>query len=282
MASLARWCFRHRRAVLALWLVALVAFAAVDRSVGSSYANNFTLPATDSSRAQAVLKANFPAQAGDSEQIVVQARTGTLHDPATRAEVEAMLTRVGRLPHVAAVTTPYQLGGQISRDGTIALATVHLDALAQNVPKAAVTDLIHTARSADSPVLNVQLGGAAVENSQTTQQSSSEGLGIIFALFVLFFAFRRSILSALLPLISALLAIGVGTSIVGLLTHVFAVPQFAPIVATLVGLGVGVDYALFIVSRHRSGLLAGKSPEEAAVTALNTSGRAVFFAGIII
>ena len=136
MASLARWCFRHRRAVLALWLIALLGFGAIDRSVGSSYANNFSLPATDSSRALDVLKANFPAQAGDSEQIVIQARTGTLHDPATRAAVEGMLAKVEQLPHVRAVTTPYELGGQISRDGTIGLATVHLDALAQNIPKA--------------------------------------------------------------------------------------------------------------------------------------------------
>jgi RND superfamily putative drug exporter len=282
VASLARWCFHHRRAVLALWLIALLVFAGIDRSVGSSYASNFALPATDSSRALAVLKANFPARAGDTEQIVIQAKHGTLQDPANRAAVEAMLARVEQLPHVKAVTTPYELGGQISRDGTIGLATVYLDALAQNVPKSAVTALIETAKSADSPLLNVQLGGPAVENSEQNRQSTSEGLGILCALFVLFFAFRRSFLCALLPLLSALMAIGVGTSIIGLLTHAVGIPQFGPILATLIALGVGVDYALFIVSRHRSGLLAGQTPEEAAVTALNTSGRAVFFAGIII
>jgi RND superfamily putative drug exporter len=282
VASVARWCFRHRRIVLAIWLVALVGFGALDRTVGSSFANNFSLPATDSSRALNVLKANFPSRAGDSEQIVIQSRSGTLNDPATKAEVTAMLARVAALPHVRAVTTPYELGGQISKDGTIGLATVYLDALAQNVPKAAVTHLIDTAKSADSSVLNIQLGGNAIENSEQNRQSSSEVLGIIFALIVLFFAFRRSLLCALLPLISALMAIGVGTSIVGLLTHTFAIPQFGPILATLVGLGVGVDYALFIVSRHRTGLLGGRTPEDAAVTALNTSGRAVFFAGLVI
>ncbi len=282
MASLARWCFHHRRIVLSLWLVALIGFGAVDRAVGSAYANNFSLPATDSSRALDILRTNFPAQAGDTEQIVIQAKDGTLNDPATKAEVTAMLGKVAQLPHVRAVTSPYELGGQISKDGTIGLATVYLDALAQNVPKGAVTALINTAKSVNGAALNVQLGGNAIENSEQNRQSSSEGLGVIFALIILFFAFRRSFLCALLPLLSALMAIGVGTSIVGLLTHVFAVPQFGPILATLVGLGVGVDYALFIVSRHRTGLLGGRSPEEAAVTALNTSGRAVFFAGIII
>ena len=125
----------------------------------------------------------------------------------------------------------------------------------------------------------------AVTPSKTTEQSgqpASEGLGIIFALIVLFFAFRRSFLCALLPLISALMAIGVGTSIIGILTHAVAVPQFGPILATLVALGVGIDYALFIVSRHRNGLLGGRTPEDAAVIALNTSGRAVLFAGMTI
>ena len=129
-------------------------------------------------------------------------------------------------------------------------------------------------------MLNVQLGGNAIENSEQNGQSTSELLGILFALIILFFAFRRSLLCALLPLISALMAIGFGTSIVGVLTHAVAVPQFGPILATLVGLGVGVDYALFIVSRHRNGLLGRANAEEAAVTALDTSGRAVFFAGV--
>lgn len=261
MAGLARWCFRHRRVVLALWLVALIGFGAMDRAVGSTYTNNFTLPATDSSRAQDILKANFPAQSGESEQVVVQAKSGTLRAPATEAAVNSMLSAVARVPHVRSVSSPYGDSGQISRDGTIGLATVYLDAFAQNVPKAAVKQLVSTAKSADSPTLSVQLGGNAIENTQQSKQSKSEFLGIIFALLILFFAFRRSLLCALLPLISALMAIGVGTSIIGVMTHVFAVPQFGPILATLVGLGVGVDYALFIVSRHRNGLLAGRTPK---------------------
>jgi RND superfamily putative drug exporter len=282
VAGLARWCFHHRRIVLALWLVLLVGFGAVDRSQGARYANNFSLPATDSSRALDILKADFPSQAGDTEQIVIQAKDGTLLDAATRAKVNTMLAQVAQLPHVRAVTSPYGVGGQISKDGTIGLATVYLDALAQNVPKDAVNQLVSTAQSVDSSVLNVQVGGNAVENAQQTQQSKSEFLGILFALIILFFAFRRSLLCAFLPLLSALMAIGVGTSIIGVLTHLLPVPEFGPILATLVGLGVGIDYALFIVTRHRSGLLAGRTPEDAAITALNTSGRAVFFAGLTI
>jgi RND superfamily putative drug exporter len=236
------------------------------------------------------LKEDFPAQAGDSEQIVVQAKAGTpgagvrhtLRDPAVQAAVTEMLRKVAGLPHVRAVTSPYSRNGLISADGTIGLATIGLDRQGPNVPKSAVTSLIDTARSADSRQLNVQLGGNAIEDAQRTSQSKSAVLGIVFALLVLFFAFRRSLLCALLPLISALVAIAVGTAIIGILTHVFSIPQFGPILATLVALGVGVDYALFIVSRHRNQLLAGHSPEAAAVTALDTSGRAVFFAGLTV
>jgi RND superfamily putative drug exporter len=279
VAGFARGCFRHRRAVLAAWLIALVAFVAIGRSAGTAYTNTFSLPGTDSTSALNVLQKNFPARAGDSEQIVVQAKQGTLHDPATQAAVTSMLTKVSKLAHVQSVVSPYAQPGQISRDGTIGLATVNLDKQAPDVPASAVTALINTAQAADSHTLNVQLGGAAIEQHQNQGGNTSLLLGIVLALIVLFFAFRRSVLAAILPLISALVAIGVGTGIVEALSHTMSIPAFAPEVAILVSLGVGVDYALFITSRYRSGLLAGQSIEDAAVAALNTSGRAVLLAG---
>jgi RND superfamily putative drug exporter len=181
------------------------------------------------------------------------------------------------------VTSPYGPGGQISRDGTIGLATVNLNAQAGDIPNSDVKRLISTAKSADSSRLNVQLGGAAIENvTSGGGDYTSVLLGIVLALVVLFFAFRRSVYGAILPLISALVAIGAGTSIVNILTHAISVASWVPEVAVIVALGVGVDYALFVVSRHRSGLLAGQSPEDAAVTALNTSGRAVLLAGLTV
>jgi RND superfamily putative drug exporter len=184
---------------------------------------------------------------------------------------------------VVSVTSPYAAGGQISKDGTIGLATVNLDAQAQNIPNSAVSTLISTAKSADSSLLNVQLSGAAIENVAGDSASyNSVYLGIVLALVVLFFAFRRSVLAALLPLISALVAIGAGYSLITILTHGIAIASWVPYVAIIVSLGVGVDYALFVVSRHRNGLLAGQTPEDAAVTALNTSGRAVLLAGLTV
>jgi putative drug exporter of the RND superfamily len=286
MARFARWCFVHRKAVLGVWLIALIGFFAISQLAKATYNNNQTLPGTDSAKAQQVLTAHFPAQAGDSEQIVVQAKQGTLRSPAAETAVTSMLARVAKLPDVRSVASPYGPGGQISSGGTIGLATVNLNAQAQDIPSSAVTTLISTAKSADSPVLSVQLGGAAIETAEPGggdgTSTTSVILGIAAALVVLFFAFRRSVLAASLPLISALVAIGTGLSLVTVLTHAIAVASWVPYVAVIVSLGVGVDYALFVVSRHRSGLLAGRSPEDAAVTALNTSGRAVLLAGLTV
>jgi putative drug exporter of the RND superfamily len=283
MANFARWCFTHRKAILAGWLIALIGCFAVGLKVGANYAENDSVPGTDSTKALSVLQTNYPAQAGDSDQIVVQARQGTLRSPTAETAVTSMLARVAKLPDVRSVTSPYGPGGQISKDGTIGLATVNLTAQANNVPNSAVQTLISTAQSADPPLLNVQLGGAAIENvAVPSGDYTSVILGIVLALVILFVAFRRSVLAALLPLISALMAIGAGLSIITVLTHAISIASWVPEVAIIVALGVGVDYALFIVSRHRNGLLAGQTPEDAAVTALNTSGRAVLLAGLTV
>ena len=283
MAGFARWCFVHRKAVLAVWLIALIGFFAVGRAVGSVYNQSNSVAGSDSAKALSVLQADYPAQAGDSEQIVVQAKQGTLRSSAAETAVASMLARVAKLPHVTSVVSPYGQGGQISKDGTIGLGTVNLDEQANSVTGATVTTLISTAQSADRSLLNVQLGGGAIETVATPNADyTSVLLGIVAALVVLFFAFRRSVYGAVLPLISALVAIGVGTSIVNILTHAIAIASWVPLVAVIVALGVGVDYALFVVSRHRSGLLAGQTPEDAAVTALNTSGRAVLLAGVTV
>lgn len=282
MVRIARYCFNHRRTVLAVWLIAFVGFYAIGGSAKAKYTNSFSLPGVDSTAALNVLKADFPAKSGDSEQIVVQAKQGMLRTPAVETAVTSMLAKVGQLPHVSEVISPYRSVGQISKDGTIGFATVNLDESAQNVPKAAVTRLISTAQAADSSQLNVQLNGQAIENNEQGGGSSGLFLGIVLALVVLFFAFRRSVLGALLPLISALMGIGVATGIVDILSHAMSIASWEPQVATLVALGVGVDYSLFIVSRHRSALLAGHTPEESAIIALNTSGRAVLLAGLTV
>ena len=159
MAALARWCFRHRWVVLAGWVSALIVLTVVSQAVGIAYSTKYALPNSPSSQALAILGQDFPSASGDADQIVVEAKTGTITSGIARSEFEAMLARVGRLRRVAGVTSPYGPAGaaQISRDGTVAFATVTFDAQAQDLPDAAVTAVIRTAQSADGPNLKVEL-----------------------------------------------------------------------------------------------------------------------------
>jgi len=283
VATLGRWCFRHRWMVLAVWVVALIGFTVAGRAAGTDFSTAFQLPNTPSTQATDLLQKNFPAVSGDSDQIVLHARSGTVRDPAVAAAARTMLAQVAALPHVRGVTSPYGPAGagQISRDGTIAFATVHFDELGNVVPKSSVQRVISVAQRAASPQLQVELDGQAIENAEAQSSSRSTGLGVIFALIVLGLAFG-ALFAAFLPLITALVAIGIGYDVTGLLTHTFAVASFATILGVLIGLGVGVDYALFIVTRHRTGLQGGRSIEDSAANAVNTAGRAVFFAGLTV
>jgi putative drug exporter of the RND superfamily len=283
VGAVGRWCMRHRRIVLLVWLVALIGSVAASQAAHTSFSTKFQLPNTQSARALSLLQKDFPAVSGDSDQIVLHARSGTVHDTAVQEAAVAMLRKVAGLPHVQSVTSPYTASGvaQVSKDGTVAFATVHFDELAQALPKQAVQKVITTAQAAQTRELQVALGGQAIETAEATTSSASTGVGIICAIIVLGIAFG-ALFAAFLPLITALVAIGIGYAVTGLLTHVFSVASFATILGVLIGLGVGVDYALFIVTRHRTGLLGGRSVEDAAVNAVNTAGRAVFFAGIIV
>ena len=273
---MARWSSRHRKIVLVLWLVALAGSFGASRAAGTSFSTQFQLPGTQSGRALSLLQKDFPAASGSSDQIVLHATSGTLRDPAVKARAQRMLQQVAALPHVRTVASPFSAAGagQISRNATVAFATVSFDQQSQSLPKAAVQHVITTAEAAGGGQLQVALGGQDIENAQSQSSSTSTVAGIVLALAVLGVAF--------LPLITALVAVGVGYSVTGLLSHVFSVASFATILGVLIGLGVGVDYALLIVTRHRNGLKAGHDVEDATVNAVNTAGRAVFFAGITV
>jgi putative drug exporter of the RND superfamily len=279
---LATLCLHHRRLVLLLWLLALIGTFAASRSAGTAFATKFQLPDTQSARALTLLQNDFPAASGSSDQIVFHAPSG-VSDPTVKARVEHMLAEVETLPHVRAVTSPYDALGahQVSKDGTVAFATVAFDVQTQSLSTKDVKKVISTAQSAADPHLQVALVGQDIEHAQSDGGSSSTLLGIILALAVLGVAFG-ALFAAFLPLITALVAIGVGYSLTGLLTHVFSIASFATLLGVLIGLGVGVDYALLIVTRHRAGVRAGHSVEESAINAVNTAGRSVFFAGITV
>jgi RND superfamily putative drug exporter len=280
MSAIARWCFRHRFVVIAAWVVLLIGLGTLSQAVKSDFNNSFSLPGTGSTTAQQLLAKAIPAQAGDSDTIVWQVSHGTVRDPAVAARMTAVLRQVATMPEVAAVASPYGPRGaaQVSRDGRTAYATVDFAKQANALAKADITRVIDAAKAARAPGLNVQLGGQAIESTEQAPLSTSTTVGVLAAAVVLFIAFG-SLLAMLLPLVTAIAGVGGGLMAITPLTHAMNVVDFAPILGALIGLGVGIDYALFIVTRHRRGLRAGLTPEEAAVQALDTSGRAVLFAG---
>jgi RND superfamily putative drug exporter len=280
MSAIARWCFRHRFAAIVIWVVVLAGLGALAQAVKSDYNNSFSLPGTGSTTAQQLLARAVPAQAGDSDTIVWQVSHGTVRDPSVTTRMSALLRHIETMPEVAAVVSPYGPHGaaQISRDGRIAYATVDFAKQANNLAKADITRVIAAAEAARAPGLNVQLGGQAIESTQQTSLGISSTVGVLAAAVVLFIAFG-SLLAMLLPIVTAITGVGGGLMAIAPLTHTLNVVDFAPILGALIGLGVGIDYALFIVTRHRRGLQSGLTPEEAAVKAIDTSGRAVLFAG---
>jgi RND superfamily putative drug exporter len=278
--NIARWTMAHRRIVVIGWIVAAVGIFAVSSSVGKKNSSDFTLPGTGSQHAVDLLKSRFPAQAGDADQIVFRARTGTITDAAERATVGATLGRVARLPHVAGVVSPYAAGAHaISRDGTIAFATVSFDERANALPNAAVNKVITTAESARSSSLQVELGGQAIEQAQQSSLGFATVVGIAAAILILLISFGS--FSAMgLPILTTLLGLGAGIGVITLASHVIAMPDFGSELALMIGLGVGVDYALFIVTRFRENYgRNGGDVHDAVEAAMNTSGRAVLFAG---
>jgi len=280
MRALATWCLRHRRLVLAGWIAALVAIAGIAGTVGASYSSNFNLPSSDSQRANDLLKHSFPAQAGDQAQVVFHVTSGSVTDPAVRARMQPALAQIAGTPHVVGVQSPYVAAGAhaVSRDGRTAYAVVRFDQRANALPKADALRVIDIAHGAARSGLQVEAGGQPIERAQNQSGSTQSGIGLLAAIIVLLFTFG-SVVAMGMPVITALFALGVGLSLVTLATKVFDVADFSPQLAAMIGLGVGIDYALFVVTRFRSGLREGLEVREAVITAIDTAGRAVFFAG---
>lgn len=282
--ALATFCVRYRRIVLVVWIVAFVLTFAIGRAVGTNYSNNFSLPGTESTKALELIKLHEPTQGGDTDQIVFAAPAGkTVMSPAVIAAINTTLADVAKLPHVSKIVSPLSPQGvfYVSSDKTIAYANVTFDVIAPKITTEEAKTFVATATKFNGAAgLEVAVAGQVAEAANKVTIGGT-GIGALAALVVLLLVFG-SIFAALMPLASALIALGTATAIIGMLTHVMAMPMFAPELVILIGLGVGVDYALFIVTRHRQGLLEGLSVEESIVQAVNTSGRAVLFAGIIV
>ncbi|MGP4004828.1 MMPL family transporter [Streptomyces sp. 8N706] len=280
MAALAGWCLQRRLATILLWLAALVGVGVAAAVTGSAYSNDYDVPGTESGRAAQQLQEAFPGRSGDNDTIVWHTDRGSVRAAGTEHRMTETLHEVEDLPGVAGVNGPYGTEGanQISRDGRTAYATVIYEQAPEDLDRGEVQKVVDTARSAGTDRLEVELGGPGVSLTEKSSAHLSEVVGVLAAAVVLFLAFG-SLAAMLLPIATAL--VGVGTAYLGisLLSQVMTVADFAPMLGMLIGLGVGIDYALFIVTRHRRGLRQGLPVEEAARRAITTSGRAVVFAG---
>src|SRR5262245_27271147 len=279
LARLAGWSYDHRRRVLVVWVVVLVAVTALSQMVGSAYQDKFSGGNSESQRAQNLLKDRFPAHAGDPADIVFRTSPDPVTAPANQQAIESVLNSVKSLPHVSGIVSPFQQPQQISQiDPRIAYGVVQFDRQTGDLSASQVQKVIDTAKAATPPGLQVEFGGQPISKAVFATPGSSEAIGIFAAIIILLVAFG-SVIAMGLPIITALFGIGIGFAVISLLSHGVVVPTFGPQLAAMIGIGVGIDYALFIVTRYREGLAEGRDPRAAVTHSLDTSGRAVLFAG---
>ena len=279
MRSFATWTTGHRKTVLFGWIAALIIIGGISGSVGADFSEEFKLPASDSKEAFDLLETKFPAQSGETSQIVYRADSG-VESPAVKKKMEGVFAQIEKFPHVSEVASPYEKGGAaaVSDDGKIAYATIQFDVANTKLDKEKTREIIKIAQGAGGNGLEVQLGGNPVQEAEQEEGDSSFLIGLTAAVIILLLTFG-TVVAMGLPIITALFALGVGLSLVAIGTHVFNTANFAIILAAMIGLGVGIDYALFILTRFLNGLDEGLEPQQAAIKAVDTAGRAVLFAG---
>jgi putative drug exporter of the RND superfamily len=261
-----RACARHHWRTLGVWLVVLLAALAFSGSVGGKFVDNFRLSNSDAQRADDLLKRSFPSQSGSSAYLVFHTRQGTLTDARSVGTIGETLPRVRQLAHVAGVSDPLAPGA-ISRDETIARAEVRYDRSTAELGREAYTRLRDAVDPARRAGLQVEIGGPLASWEQTT--GSTEWIGVLVAVVVLTVVFG-SVLAMLLPLGLALGAILIGQALVTVLAGFVDVPSSTPQLVLMIGLGVALDYALFVVSRHLDRVRTGADPDIAAGHAAGT------------
>ena len=292
LSRIGRFSYRHRRAVLLAWVLILVGMSILSSAISKPESTSFSIPGTQSQEAMDLLTKRFPQASGASAQVVFKAPAGKkLTDPDVQAAVEHTLSDacygVGtpvqsvpslscwqHLPQVVYVSSPY-VGNTISKDGQIGYATVAFKVPANNITQQSEKELAASAAPAAAAGVTVAYAGGLVP--QPTEKNS-DGIGMLIAYLVLAITFG-SLLTAGLPLLTAVIGVIIGLTSINALSGIVALSATAPILATMIGLAVGIDYALFILHRYREELGNGLSPEQAVARAVGTAGTAVVFAG---
>ncbi len=280
MVRLSRWCIAHRRWVIGGWVVIAIATTVIAGAVGRQYATDFSLPGTEAQHVVDLLGKEFKAQSGDVDTIVVHNARGTVDDPAVRNAVTPLLHKVAQMPHVVSVISPYSQSGavEVSKDRSTAFATINYDKRANLLPNNTGQPLLDEINAVKVPGLTLAAGGQVIENAQGFNIGPATTVGVIAALIILLLTFG-SLSAAGMPLLSAGFGLITGLALVGLGTHVTSMSNVAPELAVMIGLGVGIDYALFIVTRFKESYGHTKDVQRSIVQAMDTSGRAILLAG---
>jgi RND superfamily putative drug exporter len=270
--------FAHRRRWLALllWVAVLAGVWTAASVTGDGYRNSFSLPGTESQQAADLLAEHGAARAGDTVEIVLH-HDGGLREPGVQQRVTDMLEDVAGLPKVGLVHSLYDRDGTITEDGRIGYATVLLDIPSDDMPATDTQRILDTVKKVDGAGLQAELGGDAARLLAGGGTGVAEGAGLLAALVILVLMFG-TIIAAGLPIVIALFAVGSTVGAIVLASHVFTIAGWTPPMMILVGLGVGIDYALLIFARYRAELVRGADPERATVNAMDAAGRSVFFA----
>src|SRR5215204_1386029 len=282
MRKLAAWCHDRRRTVLGLWVAAFVLLAALWGTAAGEYVNNFRLPGTESQRAYDLLKDRFPEQSGDTASVVFAVDDGGVLDAGNKPQIEKVRAEIAKSPEVLAVGDPFAEGAPVSKDGKITFAQIQFRAAPGDVDPAPVKTMAENVLELDGKGgVQVSLGGDIIHWSTAEQGGAGEVFGILVAAIVLFLTL--GIVAMGLPLLNALFAMVVSLGLMAVVgTQLLDVVDWTPQLAAMIGIGVGIDYALLILNRFRLERGAGRDVRDATLVAMNTSGRAVLFAGIVV
>ena len=260
LGRLAAWCYDHRRRVLAGWVLAVVAIARLAHWAGGRLDNDFSLAGSPAQQAQDLLASRFPAQQGDSADVVLRS-PAPFDGPAGTAAIGRLVQSLRPLAHVSGVQSPLGPGAgrQLSPDRRTGFVVIQFDAGAAELPAAAVRRVIDTADRFARPGLQVAVEGAPAEQVVSAAPGSSEMIGLLAAVVVMLLAFG-SVVAMGLPILTALVGVGLGAGILVALSHLITVPTFGPDMMIMIGLGVGIDYALFVVTRYRQEIAGRRAP----------------------
>jgi RND superfamily putative drug exporter len=282
MKFLADLAHKRRWLVVGVWIFAIVGVGGAAKSAGSAFSSSFELPDTESSRVQEILSKEFAGLGGDSSQIVFEVN-GKLTSSENQAIVEKVMAEVATSPIVKSVDSPFDPRfAALNPDQNIGFATIHFNGSAQELPKEEIKQVVEISKSHESADLQINLSGAVIKLANSTPSvKTSEMVAVLAAFLVLLYTFG-SLVATLVPIVVAVFALAIASALVGISSNWVSMADFAPILASLIGLGVGIDYALFIVTRFRRAIHEGKSVQESIRISLTTSGRSVLFAGIIV